>query len=243
MTNTFKSEQDIINMIPDEWKELCDKDIFKEFYWKNICSVLNANKFYPKHNDIFKAFELIKPQDVKVVIIGQDPYIKEDQAIGLSFAVKNGLTIPPSLRNIYKEIIKEYKPSFTEEQVNKLLTKYSKKGDISKLCEQGILLLNSVLTVEPGKSNSHKNIGWENFTSHVIKKLDEKYKIVFMAWGNNALQILENNVKYNQIIKAGHPSPLNYSNPFVGCNCFKNCNIVLKNKYNIEPINWLCVFT
>lgn len=238
----FKSEQDIINMIPKEWKELCDDNIFKEFYWKNIFNILNNNKFYPNKDNIFKALELIKPDDVKVVIIGQDPYIKENQAIGLSFAVQNGLTIPPSLRNIYKEIIKEYKPDYDNNTINKLLNKYSKKGNISKLCEQGVLLLNSVLTVEPNKSNSHKNIGWENFTSHIIKKLDEKYKIVFMAWGNNALQLLNNNVKYNQIIKSGHPSPLNYTNPFVGCNCFKNCNIVLKNKYNIKPINWLCVF-
>ena len=238
----FKSEQDIINMIPKEWKELCDDNIFKEFYWKNIFNILNNNKFYPNKDNIFKALELIKPDDVKVVIIGQDPYIKENQAIGLSFAVQNGLTIPPSLRNIYKEIIKEYKPDYDNNAINKILNKYSKKGDISKLCEQGVLLLNSVLTVEPNKSNSHKNIGWENFTSHIIKKLDEKYKIVFMAWGNNALQLLNNNVKYNQIIKSGHPSPLNYTNPFVGCNCFKNCNIVLKNKYNIKPINWLCVF-
>ena len=238
----FKSEQDIINMIPKEWKELCDDNIFKEFYWKNIFNILNNNKFYPNKDNIFKALELIKPDDVKVVIIGQDPYIKENQAIGLSFAVQNGLTIPPSLRNIYKEIIKEYKPDYDNNTINKILNKYSKKGDISKLSEQGVLLLNSVLTVEPNKSNSHKNIGWENFTSHIIKKLDEKYKIVFMAWGNNALQLLNNNVKYNQIIKSGHPSPLNYTNPFVGCNCFKNCNIVLKNKYNIKPINWLCVF-
>lgn len=238
----FKSEQDIINMIPKEWKELCDDNIFKEFYWKNIFNILNNNKFYPNKDNIFKALELIKPNNVKVVIIGQDPYIKENQAIGLSFAVQNGLTIPPSLRNIYKEIIKEYKPDYDNNTINKILNKYSKKGDISKLCEQGVLLLNSVLTVEPNKSNSHKNIGWENFTSHIIKKLDEKYKIVFMAWGNNALQLLNNNVKYNQIIKSGHPSPLNYTNPFVGCNCFKNCNIVLKNKYNIKPINWLCIF-
>ena len=238
----FKSEQDIINMIPKEWKELCDDNIFKEFYWKNIFNILNNNKFYPNKDNIFKALELIKPDDVKVVIIGQDPYIKENQAIGLSFAVQNGLTIPPSLRNIYKEIIKEYNPDYDNNAINKILNKYSKKGDISKLSEQGVLLLNSVLTVEPNKSNSHKNIGWENFTSHIIKKLDEKYKIVFMAWGNNALQLLNNNVKYNQIIKSGHPSPLNYTNPFVGCNCFKNCNIVLKNKYNIKPINWLCVF-
>ena len=127
------TKETLINEIPTIWKELIGYEEFEKQYWDNIVNTLNATKYYPKFNDIFNSIKLINPNDVKVVIIGQDPYIKPNQAIGISFGVKNGLTIPPSLRNIYNEIINEY-------NLNIDIKKYLKKGDLSVLTKNGVLL-------------------------------------------------------------------------------------------------------
>ena len=224
----------LINEIPTIWKQFIGSDEFDKRYWDNIVSELNKCDFYPSLTDIFNSFKLINPNDVKVVILGQDPYIKPNQAIGISFGVKNGLNIPPSLRNIYNEIINEY-------NLDVDIKEYSKKGDLSILSSNGVLLLNNILTVKSNKSLSHKNIGWEYLTSKIINLLDKNNKMVFIGFGNYANNVLINNVKFNSKLLYGHPSPLNTTNRFLGCNCFKECNDVLI-KNNIEPINWSIVF-
>lgn len=226
----FKNVDELINLIPSEWRAICNPNLFKLYFWNNIIMKLNETPYYPSKNNIFKAFELVKPDDVKVVIIGQDPYINKDQATGLSFSVAKGLKIPPSLLNIYKEIVREYDKTV-------IIDKYN--GDLTPLAEQGVLFLNTILTVEPNKSGSHKNIGWEYFTTYIIKKLDKHYKLVFMGFGKFAEKLINNVVKYNPKLITGHPSPLNRSNPFIGCNCFKDCNEILENKLNKTKINWL----
>ena len=117
-----------------------------------------------------------------------------------------------------------------------------KKGDLSEWVKDGVLLLNTILTVKPNKSNSHKNIGWERFTTEIIKRIDEMNNCVFIAMGKNAQKIICDNVKLNQIITVGHPSPLNISIPFNGCGCFKTCNEILKQKYKLKPIEWMKIF-
>lgn len=232
------TKEQLLNNLPNEWKEFIGLEQFDRSYWNSIIYKLNEDEFYPSFNDIFKVFQLIKPKDVKVVIIGQDPYIKENQAIGLSFSVKNGLKIPPSLLNIFKELIAEYNIKDSKD----LLTKMKTKGDLTELVNEGVLLLNSVLTVKKNKSASHYNIGWEHFTKRIIKRLDKNNNCVFIAMGKYAQELLNKYVKLNQVIAVGHPSPLNSSNPFIGCNCFKTCNKILIKKYNIRPINWIKIF-
>lgn len=232
--NSITVEQ-LINNIPILWREFIGEDELKKDYWLNIVNILNNKPFYPQFEDIFNCLKIIKPKDVKVIIIGQDPYIKEQQAIGLAFAVKDGLTIPPSLRNIYKEILREY-------DINKQLKEYNKHGDLSILSNEGVLLLNSILTVERNKSNSHKGIGWEQFTIAIIKAIDKNNNCVFLGFGNNAKEVIIKHVKYNNYLLFGHPSPLNTTNPFIGCDCFRVCNEVLTKK-GLSVVNWLKVFS
>ena len=229
----MNSHHDIINNIPQVWRDFIGNQEFSKQYWVNIFNKLNGHQFYPSFRDIFKALELVNPDDVKVVIIGQDPYINEHQAIGIAFGVNNGVKIPPSLKNIYKEIMLEY-------GIKDDIKKYSEKGDISELARQGVLLLNNILTVAPNKSLSHKNIGWEYFSSAIIKALDTKRKLVFIGFGNYARDVLIENVSFNSKLIYGHPSPLNRTKPFIGCNCFKECNDVLTN-LGIQPVNWTCI--
>jgi len=169
-----------------------------------------------------------------IKIIGQDPYIKINQADGLAFSVNTKTNIPPSLRNITKEIARQY-------NINCIPKKYS----LLDWEKEGVLLLNTILTVDEGKSNSHKNIGWENFTSNIINKLSiYNEDILFMAWGKQAKEVCDLNVSGNKdrIIFSGHPSPLNTSsNKFLGCGCFGIVDDILKDK-NIQPINWSSIF-
>lgn len=234
------SKQMLIDMLPTEWLDLIGVDTFDKPYWTNILNTLNNSLFYPSFNNIFKAFQLVKPSDVKCIIIGQDPYINAGQANGLSFSVNNGLPIPPSLRNIYHELLLEYLKN--KNDVSKYINMFRNHGDLSQLAKQGVLFMNTVLTVEPNKSNSHKNIGWEYFTSHVLEMLDQKQTFVVLAWGRQAQSTANNHVHNNPIISSGHPSPLNTTTPFVGCGCFRQANNVLKT-LNREPIKWSVLFT
>lgn len=296
------TKDELLSYLPIEWKQFIGYQEFEKSYWNTIVDKLNEDKFYPKLRNIFNVFNLINPNEVKVVVIGQDPYINKHQAIGMAFAVHNGLQIPPSLRNIFIEINNEY-------GLKKDIKKYNKKGDLTSLVKEGVLLLNNILTVKPNKSLSHKNIGWELFTSVVIQKLDTfndndiiinnntdnntdnskntitanitnnikvnnkckqddnditndnkntitansnidnnidnikqtKHNIVFVGFGNYARDVLIKNVKYNSKLIYGHPSPLNRTNPFIGCNCFKQINEVLKSN-NVKEINWFVIF-
>ncbi|BAP58484.1 uracil-DNA glycosylase [Candidatus Tachikawaea gelatinosa] len=184
---------------------------------------------YPKKNDIFNAFKFTPFEKIKVVIIGQDPYYHYNQAHGLAFSVlPTYKPIPASLKNIYKEI----KNNFNYVNV-------PNNGYLKKWADQGILLLNSVLTVESGKPNSHKNIGWEIFTNTIIKIINHyKKKVIFVLWGNYAKRkekIIDNTQHF--LLKSSHPSPFSANHGFFGCEHFIKINTLLK-KLGKKPIQW-----
>lgn len=180
---------------------------------------------YPKEEDVFTAFGLTDYDKVKVVILGQDPYHKPNQAHGLAFSVLNG-KIPPSLRNIYKEMEEE---GFTPD----------KSGDLTYLAKQGVFLLNTVLTVREGEANSHAKKGWEKFTDRVIALLSQREEpIIFVLWGNPA-QTKVNLIDEGKhvVITAPHPSPLSANRGFFGCNHFTMVNQALQ-ELGHDPIVW-----
>ena len=183
---------------------------------------------YPPTGLIFNAFKLCPFEDTKVVILGQDPYHKKGQAMGLSFSVPKGVTVPPSLKNIYKEIKNEY-PEFN----------IPKHGDLTSWAEQGVLLLNTALTVIEANPNSHSAY-WKTLTDNVIKHIsDNKEHVVFILWGGNARQkkMLIDESKH-LVLEHTHPSPMaTRTYPFIGNNHFKLCNEYLK-EHNLEEINW-----
>ena len=178
-------------------------------------------------NDIFNSLKYASYSNIKVVIIGQDPYHEIGQAHGLSFSVKPGVDIPPSLRNMYKEL------------QNDLGCYIPNNGYLEKWAKQGVLLLNNVLTVREGIANSHKDKGWETFTDNIIKILNEREEpIIFMLWGNCAKtkeQLITN--KKHLVIESTHPSPFSARNGFFGSRPFSKTNDFLQ-KNNIKPIDW-----
>jgi uracil-DNA glycosylase len=182
---------------------------------------------YPKTKDIFKALQLTSFENIKVVILGQDPYHDKGQANGLAFSVKRDKKIPPSLRNIYKELN------------NDLGIPIPNHGDLSKWAKEGVLLLNSILTVEPHKPASHRNIGWEQYTDQIIKEINDKKKnIVFILWGNYA----QEKGKYideskHLVIKSPHPSPFSARKGFFNSKPFSRCNTYLKENC-VKEIDW-----
>ena len=216
--------------ISDSWYHLLKDEFQKDYFIELADKVRSRYKIatvYPHPSNIFKAFNMTPVDDVKVVILGQDPYHGPNQANGLCFSVEKGIKLPPSLKNIYKEL------------ENDLQIKLPLHGSLDSWADQGVLLLNSVLTVESGKANSHKGYGWEIFTEAVIKKLSKKKEnIVFILWGRNA-QEKESNIASDKhlILKAAHPSPLSAYNGFWGCSHFSKTNNYLKSK-SITPINW-----
>lgn len=217
-------------MIGNDWdivlKPVFDGEGFKRFmnivndlYKKDIC--------YPKYENIFNALKLTPYSDVKVVIVGQDPYHGENEAHGLSFSVQEGVKIPPSLQNIFKELNSD------------IGVTPPKSGDLTKWAREGVLLLNSILTVKKDNAGSHKNIGWELLTDHIIKLLNEKETpVVFILWGNFARskkRFITN--KKHLIIESTHPSPFSASNGFFGSKPFSKTNEFLK-KNNLKEIDW-----
>ena len=214
----------------NKWDDVL-KDEFEKDYYKKIREFLKYEyshyRVYPEMNDIFNSLKYADYDNIKVVIIGQDPYHEEGQAHGLSFSVKPGIEIPPSLVNIYKELHDDlgcYIPN---------------NGYLVKWAKQGVLLLNNVLTVRAHFANSHKNCGWEMFTDEIIKKLNDREKpIVFLMWGSCAKQkeaLITNTNHY--ILKTVHPSPLSAYRGFFGCKHFSKANeILIKN--GEEPIDW-----
>ena len=217
-------------MIGNDWDKVLNIIWNSEGYKKFIKIIDNEYKtktIFPEKTNIFNALKLTPYKNVKVVIVGQDPYHGINEAHGLSFSVQKGIKIPPSLQNIYKEL---------ESDLN---IKSKDNGDLTKWAEEGVLLLNAVLTVEKDKPASHKGLGWELLTDFIIKELNKKDEpTVFILWGNFARskKIFITNKKH-LIIESTHPSPFSARNGFFGSKPFsKTNNFLIKN--NIKPINW-----
>ena len=213
------------------WEKFIYEEMKKE-YFHNMRLVLEKEykdkEVFPPVNEVFKALDLVSYEDVKVVILGQDPYHGEGEAHGLAFSVKKGIKIPPSLRNIFKELKKEY-PHF----------EIPKNGELYPWAKEGVLLLNTTLTVEKDKANSHNKIGWQFFTDEIIKKLNEREKpVVFILWGKFAIskKMLITNPTH-LVLESPHPSPLSASRGFFGNNHFLKVNDFLKSK-GIKEIDW-----
>jgi uracil-DNA glycosylase len=214
----------------NDWQELLEGEMEKEYYLKLrefLVDEYNTKTIYPNMHDVFNALHFTPYKDVKVVILGQDPYHGPNQAYGLAFSVKEGVRIPPSLLNMYKELKDDlgcYMPN------NGVLTKWAKEG---------VLLLNTSLTVRAGEANSHKKIGWEIFTDHIVKLLNEREDpVVFILWGNNSIKkqsLITNPNHY--IIKSVHPSPLSASRGFFGSKPFSKTNKFLES-IGKRPIDW-----
>ncbi len=216
--------------ISNDWLEPLKPEFGKEYYKKLYLKVNEEYKnheIFPAAEDLFNAFHFTPLSKVKVVILGQDPYHNVGQAHGLCFSVKKGIDIPPSLVNIYKELNSD------------LGLKIPDHGYLKKWADEGVLLLNTVLTVRAHEANSHKGIGWEQFTDAAIRILNEQDRpIVFMLWGSpaRAKKTMLNNPKH-LILEAPHPSPLSVYRGFFGCRHFSKCNdFLIKN--GIDPIDW-----
>ena len=214
-------------MIGNDWDQVL-KDEYEKPYFKELIKSVN-NEYskeicYPEKENIFRAFRLTPYKDVKVVILGQDPYHGEHEANGLCFSVYNGVKCPPSLLNIFKEL-------------NNDLGIKRDNTDLTDWASQGILMLNTIMSVEKDKPLSHKGFGWEIFTDEVIKKIAEKDdKVVFVLWGNYARSKKEF-LKNNPTIESAHPSPLSASRGFFGSKPFSKINEMLKEN-NKDIINW-----
>ena len=220
----------LLNSIPNDWQELLSS-FLKTDHWSNICDFVESEKnegkiIYPSTENIFAALELTSIEQTKVVILGQDPYHGPGQAMGLSFSVPLGMKIPPSLRNIFKELM-------TDQSMD-----YPFSGDLTSWAKQGVLLLNTILTVEQKKPGSHAKIGWEEFTNNLIEKLSEESEhIVFLLWGNYAKSKKEFiDSDKHLVLESAHPSPL-ARNKFQGCKHFSLANAYLK-EHNKKTIQW-----
>ncbi|MGL4759090.1 MAG: uracil-DNA glycosylase [Patescibacteria group bacterium] len=219
--------------IQEEWQKALS-DEFKKEYFKNLVTKVKheyqTTIVYPKPSNIFRAFDLVPLSNIKVVILGQDPYHTEGVADGLSFSTLPGNKTPPSLQNIYKEIITEF--SITDYP-------YLSNPDLTRWAEQGVLLINSTLTVRKGEANSHSGIGWNVFTDQVIKIIsDQLESVVFLLWGNFAkskINLIDQSK--HLVLQSAHPSPFSAYNGFFGNNHFKLTNEHLLSKKN-TPIKW-----
>lgn len=213
-----------------EWMKAIGEESTKPYYIelsKKVSAAYKTSEVFPPKADIMNALNLTPPDKVKCVILGQDPYHEPGQAMGLSFSVRDGVKIPPSLLNMYKELNREYGYDIP------------KTGDLTAWAEQGVLLLNSILTVEAHKAASHRGFGWEQFTDAVIQYTNTlEQPIVYMLWGNFARnkKVFLNNPNH-LILESVHPSPLSANRGFLGCNHFKLCNDFLE-AHNIEKIDW-----
>lgn len=219
-----------MEILKNDWKDLLNNEFESPYYLelrKFLISEYKSNIIYPNMYDIFNALHYTPYRKVKVVILGQDPYHGPNQAHGLSFSVKPGVPAPPSLVNIYKELHTDlncYIPN---------------NGYLKKWADQGVLLLNTVLTVRASEANSHRNKGWENFTNKIIELVNAKTEpVVFILWGKNAQEkqaLITNPIHH--IIKSVHPSPLSASRGFFGSRPFSRTNEYLKAD-GLSPIDW-----
>jgi uracil-DNA glycosylase len=222
------------NRLGGSWLEVISVE-FNQFKMQEIEAFLQSEKadghiVYPNDVEIFNAFDLTAFDDINVVIIGQDPYHAPGQAHGLCFSVRKGFEkIPPSLRNIYKEIEKEYWPD-----------KMPLHGDLTGWAKQGVLLLNAALTVREAKPGSHRNKGWEEFTDAIIRAVSGKREhVVFLLWGSHAQKkrVLIDRTKH-KVLETSHPSGFSAHRGFLGCGHFKEANEYLI-KHGFRPVEWL----
>jgi uracil-DNA glycosylase len=217
--------------IEETWRKVLASEFDTPYFTDLILRVQDAYQagtdIYPPRELIFNAFELCPFDDVKAVILGQDPYHGERQAHGLCFSVQDGVKVPPSLKNIYKELQSD------------LNIPIRTSGDLSSWAQQGVLLLNATLTVEAGKAGSHQGLGWEKFTDAIIRNLSEKKEhLVFLLWGKYAQDkgaIID--TSKHLVLKAPHPSPFSAYTGFFGCKHFSKTNEYLR-KHEEEPIDW-----
>ena len=222
----------MIPQLPDPWKTFLKGETTKDYYQQLMLDIeasylLNLPPVYPPAELMFNALELCPPKQVKVMIIGQDPYHDKDQAMGLAFSVFGGTNIPPSLKNIFIELKDDVGMPIPE------------SGNLSHWANQGVLLLNATLTVEAGKAGSHQGKGWEQFTDKIIKTVSDQQKhCVFLLWGKYA-QAKSTFIDESKhlILTAPHPSPLSAYRGFFGCKHFSQANAFLQ-KHKIKKIEW-----
>ncbi len=227
----MSTTENISPQLEESWKEALLEEFGQPYFAKLKAFLIEEKKkgltIYPPGKEIFNAFNYTPFKDVKVVIIGQDPYHGIGQAHGLSFSVKKGVNPPPSLKNIFKEI------------QNDLGIAPPNHGELTAWAKQGVLLLNATLTVRAKQPGSHQKKGWENFTDSVIKTLsDKKEKLVFLLWGKFAqakAQLID--TQKHTVLTAAHPSPYSASNGFFGCKHFSKTNAVLT-QHGLLPIDW-----
>ena len=216
--------------ITNDWQQPLEVEFKKPYYkdlYKKVLEEYRSRQIFPNPDDIFNAFHLTPLKDVKVVILGQDPYHNDGQAHGLCFSVKPDVEVPPSLVNIYKELQDD------------LGCRIPNNGYLVKWANQGVLMLNTVLTVRAHQANSHRGIGWEQFTDAVIRAVDAQDRpIVFLLWGRPAQ--MKKSMLHNPkhlILEAPHPSPLSAYRGFFGCKHFSQTNAFLE-KNGLAPIDW-----
>ncbi len=212
------------------WNEILSEEMKKDYYQELLAFVQKRReevRVFPEEKNVFRALELTPFESVKVVILGQDPYHGFGQAHGLSFSVQKGISLPPSLKNIYKELQEDIGGGLPTE------------GDLSHWAKQGVLLLNTVLTVEEGNANSHKGMGWERLTNRLIESLNElNHPVIFILWGKPAQdkeKLITN--PSHVILKAPHPSPLSAYRGFFGSKPFSKVNEMLIQQEQ-TPIRW-----
>lgn len=220
----------MFSTVNNNWDKILEDEFNKTYFQHTRSFVENEYKtktVYPPKDDIFNAFKLTDLPDVKVVILGQDPYHEKGQAHGLAFSTPTGNPIPRSLKNIFKEIQNEYNYPIPA------------SGNLTKWAKQGVFLLNTVLTVEEKKANSHSKCGWQIFTDNIIKTLNKQNQpIVFLLWGKQAEKkktLLTN--PNHMVLISSHPSPFSARRGFFGCNHFIKANQYLK-EHNLEEIDW-----
>lgn len=214
----------------NDWDEILEGEFAKEYYQKLRKFLINEYRtkvIYPKMENIFSALKFTSYKDTRVLILGQDPYHGPGQAHGLAFSVNPGIKTPPSLLNMYKELKDE------------LEVYIPNNGYLVPWAKQGVLLLNTALTVRAGEANSHSGMGWEIFTDNIIKHLNDRTEpVIFVLWGNNARKKKDYITgRQHFILEAPHPSPLSASKGFFGCGHFKKINELLK-KIGKNEINW-----
>ena len=219
--------------INSDWRAFLQEELYSDNFQAIISALQterNTYTVFPRNDELFNAFNITSLGNLKVVILGQDPYHGKKQAHGLSFSVPNGVKTPPSLRNIFKEL---------QADVN---APVSSNGNLSNWAKQGVLLLNATLTVREKEAGSHQKLGWENFTDNIIEKISKKKEgIIFLLWGAFAQRkSILIDAKKHHVLTAAHPSPFSAYRGFFGCKHFSKTNgILIKN--NQQPIDWkLC---